>query len=405
MKIFKKSHKLDNVLYDIRGPVLKEAQRLEQEGYKILKMNIGNPAPFGFEAPEEVIHDMILNLPQAQGYSDAKGIFPARKAIMQYYQERGIYGVDIEDVILGNGVSELIVMAMQALLDSDDEVLIPAPDYPLWTAAVTLSGGKPVHYICDEASDWQPDINDIRAKITERTKGIVVINPNNPTGAVYSRAVLEEIVKLAAEHELIVFADEIYEKIVYDGAQHVNLACLNDDILTVTFNGLSKAYRAAGYRSGWMMFSGNKANATDFIEGVELLSSMRLCANVPAQYAIQTSLGGYQSIDDLIVPGGRLYEQMKTVHSKLSAIPGISCVRARGALYMFPKIDTAKFNITDDQKFVLDFLREEHVVVVNGRGFNWAQPDHFRVVFLPPVEQLTMFADRLARFLATYRQA
>ncbi|MCC6933161.1 MAG: pyridoxal phosphate-dependent aminotransferase [Deltaproteobacteria bacterium] len=404
MKQILKSQKLENVVYDIRGPILKEAQKLEQEGYKILKMNIGNPAPFGFEAPEEVIHDMILNLPNAQGYSDSKGIFPARKAIMQYYQSKGIMDVEIEDIFLGNGVSELICIAMQALLNSGDEMLIPSPDYPLWTAAVTLSGGKPVHYMCDEASDWQPDINDIRSKITDKTKGIVVINPNNPTGAVYCKEILEQIVKLAVEKELIIFADEIYEKIIYDDARHVNMAALTDEALIVTFNGLSKAYRAAGYRSGWMMFNGKKSIATDFIEGVALLASMRLCSNVPAQYAIQTSLGGYQSINDLIIPGGRLYEQRNYLYERIVSIPGISCVKPRGAMYMFPKIDTARFNISNDQQFVLDFLRQEHVLIVGGSGFNWSSCDHFRLVFLPPVDYLQKVIERFERFLTDYRQ-
>lgn len=405
MRHFNKSNKLDNVLYDIRGPVLKEAQKLEQAGYSIIKLNIGNPASFGFSAPEEVVHDMVINLSTAQGYSDSKGIFPARKAIMQYYQQKALLDVEIEDIFLGNGVSELIMISMQALLNSGDEVLIPAPDYPLWTAAVNLSGGKAVHYLCDEDSDWNPDIKDITSKITPKTKAIVVINPNNPTGAVYDKEILKKIVKIAQEHELIVFSDEIYEKILYDDAEHTSIATLSDDILVVTLNGLSKAYRSAGYRAGWMVFSGKKEIASDFIEGVELLCSMRLCSNVPGQHGIQTSLGGYQSINELIVPGGRLYEQREFLYNNIKDIPGVSCVKPKGALYFFPKLDVKKFKIKDDVRFVLDLLEKEHVLVVQGTGFNWPAPDHFRIVFLPPIDTLTKFTERLERFLGSYKQA
>jgi alanine-synthesizing transaminase len=406
MRPIKKSHKLENVLYDIRGPVLAEAKRLEEEGYQILKLNIGNPYPFGFDAPEEIIHDMIINLPQAQGYSDSKGIFPARKAVMQECQLRGIEEVSIDDIIIGNGVSELIVMAMQGLLNKGDEILIPAPDYPLWTAAVYLSGGTPVHYLCDESSDWLPDLKDLRKKITSKTKGIVVINPNNPTGAVYPREVLEAIAKLALQHELIVFADEIYDKIVYDGLEHISMASLSNETLFVTFNGLSKTYRAAGFRTGWMVLSGDKRQAGSYIEGLNMLASMRLCSNVPSQFAIQTALGGYQSIKDLIKPGGRLYEQRECAYRGVNEIPGLSCVKPKGALYLFPRLDTRRFHIRDDQQFVLDFLRKEKVLLVQGTGFNWHKPDHFRIVFLPPVKDgLQVALERLARFLSDYRQA
>ena len=404
MRHFSKSHKLDNVLYDIRGPVLREAQKLEQAGYSIIKLNIGNPAPFGFTAPEEVVHDMVINLSEAQGYSDSKGIFPARKAIMQYYQQKGLLDVEIEDIFLGNGVSELIMILMQALLDSGDEVLIPAPDYPLWTAAATLAGGKAVHYLCDEASDWNPDLKDLESKITPNTKAIVIISPNNPTGAVYDKEVLKRIVKLAQEHELIIFSDEIYEKILYDGAVHTSIATLAEDILVVTLNGLSKIYRSAGYRSGWMVFSGKKEVAKDFIEGVELLCSMRLCSNVPGQYGIQTSLGGYQSINELIVPGGRLYDQREFLYNKIKDIPGLSCMKPKGSLYFFPKLDVEKFNIKDDVRFVLDLLEQEHVLLVQGTGFNWPNPDHFRIVFLPPLDTLRKFTERFTGFLLGYRQ-
>ncbi|MCU0609327.1 MAG: pyridoxal phosphate-dependent aminotransferase [Chitinispirillaceae bacterium] len=405
MMQIKKSSKLDNVLYDIRGPVLDEAKRLEEEGARVIKLNTGNPAPFGLFAPDEVIHDMIVNLRDTQGYSDSKGMFPARKAIMQYCQQKNIQGVTTEDIYLGNGVSECIAIAMQALLDKGDEVLIPMPDYPLWTASVTLSGGKPVHYVCDESSEWYPDIADIRKKITPNTRGIVIINPNNPTGALYPPEILKEIVEIARQHDLIVFSDEIYDKILYDGNTHVSTASLADDVLFVTFNGLSKSYRVAGFRVGWMVVSGNKKIAGDYLEGLTMLASMRLCSNVPGQSVIQTALGGYQSINDLTKPGGRLREQRDLCYNLLSGIEGISCVKPKAAFYLFPKIDVKKFSITSDEKFVLDFLRSEKVLFVHGRGFNWPQPDHFRIVYLPPVEDLTSVMDKMARFLKTYRQS
>ena len=380
----KKSRKLANVCYDIRGPVQRQALRLEEEGHRILKLNIGNPAAFGFEAPEEIVRDVIHNLPEAQGYSDSKGIFAARKAVMQESQRLGINDVTIDSIILGNGVSELIVMAMQALLNNGDEMLLPAPDYPLWTAAVTLSGGTPVHYLCDEQSDWYPDLEDMERKITSRTRGIVVINPNNPTGAVYPREILEGIVELARRHQLIIFADEIYDKILYDGAVHHPLASLADDLLFITFNGLSKSYRAAGFRSGWMIISGAKHRAVDFLEGLEILASMRLCANVPSQFAIQTALGGYQSINDLILPGGRLRAQRDCAWELFNSIPGISCVKPKGALYLFPRIDPARHKILNDEKMVLDLLLQEKILLVQGTAFNWPDTQHFRVVFLPP---------------------
>ncbi len=401
----RKSSKLDNVCYDIRGPVMQKAKRMEEEGYRILKLNIGNPAPFGFNAPDEILHDMILNLPNAQGYSDSKGLFPARKAVMQYCQQKNIPGVGVEDIYIGNGVSELIVMALQGLLDSGSEILIPSPDYPLWTAAVNLSGGTAVHYMCDEESDWVPDIRDIREKISPQTRGIVVINPNNPTGSVYPREVLQQIHDLAVENNLIIFADEIYDKILYDGVEHTSIASLSDDAFCITMNGLSKSYRAAGFRAGWMVLSGRKNLAKDYREGLDLLSNMRLCSNVPAQFAIQTALGGYQSINDLVLPGGRLREQRDTVVDLLSRIPGISVTRPKGALYCFPKIDVARFNIRDDQRFVYDLLLEKKMLVVAGTGFNWPEPDHFRVVFLPDVPTLKDAAGRLADFLEGYRQS
>jgi alanine-synthesizing transaminase len=404
MNEIKKSRKLDNVLYDIRGPVLKEANRLEEEGYRILKLNIGNPAVFGLNAPDEILHDMIANLGNAEGYSESKGIFAARKAVMQYYQEKKVPGVSTDDIYIGNGVSELIVLAMQALLNNGHEVLIPSPDYPLWTAAANLAGGKAVHYLCDEESGWYPDLKDIRKKITSRTKAIVVINPNNPTGAVYPREICEKIVELAAEHNLIVFSDEIYDKILYDKAKHTCMATISDEVLTVTFGGLSKAYRAAGFRAGWMSFSGNKAIARDYMEGIDMLSNMRLCSNVPAQYGIQTALGGYQTINDLVAPGGRLYEQRTLAYNLVSQIPGLSCVKPYGALYLFPKIDVKKFNVTNDMKFVLDLLRSQHVLLVHGTGFNWQKPDHFRIVFLPPVNELESAIKKIGTFLEDYRQ-
>lgn len=404
MQFINKSDKLENVCYDIRGPVLQEARRLEEEGHRILKLNIGNPAPFGFETPDEILQAVIYNLPEAQGYSDSKGLFAARKAVMQYYQQKQVSGLDIDDIYLGNGVSELIAMAMQALLNNGDELLIPAPDYPLWTASVTLSRGKAVHYLCDESSDWLPDLKDIESKITSRTRGIVIINPNNPTGAVYPKDLLEGILKLARQHELIIFVDEIYDKILYDGAEHVTLASLANDVLIVTFNGLSKAYRIAGFRSGWMLISGAKHLATSYIEGLNMLASMRLCANVPAQHAIQTALGGYQSINELILPGGRLHEQRNLAWQLLADIPGVSCVKPKGALYLFPKLDPKKFAIKNDQQFVLDLLLREKILVVQGSGFNWPKPDHFRIVFLPRVEDLKYAIQKIGHFLADYSQ-
>ncbi|MCC4797897.1 aminotransferase [Enterovibrio norvegicus] len=398
------STKLDNVCYDIRGPVMKQAKRLEEEGHKILKLNIGNPAPFGFDAPDEILVDVIRNLPTSQGYCDSKGIYPARKAVVQHYQKRGMLDLDVEDVYLGNGVSELIVMSMQALLNSGDELLVPSPDYPLWTAAVSLSGGNPVHYMCDEESDWYPDLDDIKAKITPKTKGIVLINPNNPTGAVYSRDFLMEIADIARHHGLIIFADEIYDKILYDGAQHHSIAPLAPDVFCVTFSGLSKSYRVCGFRSGWMILSGPKHLAKGYIAGLEMLASMRLCANVPMQHAIQTALGGYQSINELILPGGRLLEQRDKAHELLNQIPGVSCVKPKGALYLFPKIDIKRYNIHDDEKMMYDFLMQEKVLMVHGSGFNWPRPDHFRIVTLPRVDDLELAIGRFERFLSTYRQ-
>ena len=400
----KKSTKLDNVLYDIRGPVVEEAKRLEEEGYQILKLNTGNPAPFGLMAPDEIIHDMILNLTKSEGYCDSKGLFPARKAIMQYCQQKNIHGVEIEDIYVGNGASEAIQVATLALLNSGDELLIPMPDYPLWTAATNLAGGKAVHYLCDEGSNWYPDIADIKSKVTPRTRGIVVINPNNPTGALYPVEILQQIVDIAHEHNLIVFSDEIYDKILYDGAEHTSMALLADDLLFVTFNGLSKAYRVAGFRVGWMVVSGRKECAKDYCEGLTMLASMRLCSNVPGQSIIQTSLGGYQSIYDLTREGGRLREQRDICYSMLTDIPGISCVKPMGAFYTFPKIDVKKFNITDDEKFVYDLLRNEHILLIHGGGFNWPEPDHFRVVYLPPAEDLTEAMGKVKKFFSEYRQ-
>jgi alanine-synthesizing transaminase len=405
MKDFRQADKLKDVCYDIRGPALKKAQMLEEEGYRIHKLNIGNPAPFGLFAPDEIIHDVILNIKEAEGYSDSKGLFAARKAVMQHCQEIGIRNVDTADVYTGNGVSELIVMCMQGLLNPGDEMLIPMPDYPLWTAAVNLAGGRPVHYRCDEEADWQPDVEDVQKKITPRTKGIVVINPNNPTGAVYSRGVLEQIVELARRHDLILFADEIYEKIVYDDAHHVPLASLADDVFMITLNGLSKAYRLAGFRSGWMILSGNKKKAREYIEGLEVLASMRLCSNVVAQLAIQTSLGGYQSIHDLVLPGGRLREQRDICHDMISGIPGVTCVKPKGALYLFPKVDVKRFGIESDVKMVEDLLMQQKVFVVQGTGFNWPDPDHFRIVFLPAPDDLKIAMEKIADFFTHYKQA
>ncbi|MFC2544826.1 MAG: pyridoxal phosphate-dependent aminotransferase [Aggregatibacter sp.] len=404
MERFPKSDKLEHVCYDIRGPVHKEALRLEEEGHKILKLNIGNPAPFGFEAPDEILVDVLRNLPSAQGYCDSKGLYSARKAIVQYYQSKDIRSVTVNDVYIGNGVSELITMAMQALLNDGDEVLIPMPDYPLWTAAATLAGGKAVHYLCDEQADWFPDIEDIKSKVTSRTKAIVIINPNNPTGAVYSKELLLEIVEVARQNNLIIFADEIYDKILYDGAVHHHIAALAPDLLTVTFNGLSKAYRVAGFRQGWMILNGPKKHAKGYIEGLDMLASMRLCANVPMQHAIQTALGGYQSINEFILPGGRLLEQRNKAYELINQIPGISCTKPMGALYMFPKIDIKKFNMYDDEKMVFDLLAQEKVLLVHGRGFNWHSPDHFRIVTLPYVHQIEEALGKFARFLSHYHQ-
>jgi len=404
MEPINKSTKLDKVCYDIRGPVLSEAKRLEDEGQRIIKLNIGNPAPFDLLPPDEIIQDVIHNLPLASGYSDSKGLFSARKAVMQYCQHKQIMDVSIEDIFLGNGVSELIVMAMQALVNNGDEILIPAPDYPLWTAAVRLSGGKPVHYLCDEQSDWLPDAKDIRSKITAKTKAIVIINPNNPTGAVYPRESLEELIQIAREHKLLVFSDEIYDKVLYDDAEHISTASLADDLVFITFNGLSKTYRVAGYRSGWLIVSGDKTSAQDYIEGMEMLASMRLCSNVPAQYAIQTALGGYQSVDELIQPGGRLYEQRNLAWKLLTDIPGVTCVKPRSAMYLFPRLDPAVYPIQDDKKLVLDLLLQEKVLLVQGTAFNWPHTDHLRLVFLPREEELQKAFARLSDFLERYRQ-
>jgi len=398
----KQSAKLENVLYDIRGPVLEEAKRLEEQGHRIMKLNIGNPHPFGFEAPPEILVDVIRHLPQSQGYSDSQGIRSARTAVVQHYQERGIDITDPDDVWLGNGVSELIQLALNALLDEGDEVLIPAPDYPLWTASTSLAGGRPVHYLCDEEKDWNPDLEDIRSKISKNTKAIVVINPNNPTGAVYSREVLRAIADIAVEHNLIVFADEIYDKILYDGAVHHTFAELAPDALVFTFNGLSKAYRLAGFRSGWMVVTGPRKHAASYIEGINMLTNMRLCANHPAQYAIQTALGGRQSIKDLVLPGGRLLAQRDAAVEALNRIPGVSCVVPKGALYVFPRLDPEVYEIKDDRRFVLDFLRAEHVLVVQGTGFNWPRTDHLRIVTLPWAKDLTEAIGRLGNFLSTY---
>ncbi|MEV0131342.1 pyridoxal phosphate-dependent aminotransferase [Dactylosporangium sp. NPDC050688] len=398
------SAKLANVCYDIRGPVMAAAKQMEAEGHHILKLNIGNPAPFGFEAPEEILQDVILNLPSAHGYGDSKGLLSARRAVVQYYQQKQVYGVDIEDVYLGNGVSELIVMALQALLDNGDEVLIPSPDYPLWTASVSLCGGRAVHYICDESNDWMPDVDDIVAKVTPRTRAIVIINPNNPTGAVYSREMIERITEVARQHNLLVFSDEIYDKILYDDTTHVSTAAVAPDLLTLTFNGLSKAYRVAGFRTGWLVLSGPKQHASSYIEGLDILANMRLCPNVPTQHAVQTALGGYQSINDLILPGGRLLAQRDTAWRMLNDIPGVSCTKPRGALYMFPRLDPEVHPIKDDLQFALDLLRKEKLMVVQGTGFNWHHPDHFRIVTLPRVADLEDAIGRIGRFLSTYRQ-
>ncbi len=404
MKPILKSSKLNDVCYDIRGPVLDKARQMEEEGHKIIKLNIGNLAVFGLEPPEEIVQDMIRNLPHSAGYTDSKGLFAPRKSVVHYSQEKNIAGVGVDDVYLGNGASELIVMSLNALLDSGDEVLVPAPDYPLWTAAVSLSGGRPVHYLCDEQADWFPDIADIRAKITPRTRGIVVINPNNPTGALYPPELLLQIVELARQHQLIVFADEIYDKTLYDGRTHTSIASLADDVLFVTFNGLSKNYRSCGYRAGWMIVSGDKRHAGDYIEGLNMLASMRLCANTPGQLAIQTALGGYQSIKDLVAPSGRLCRQRDLAYELLSQIPGVSVVKPKAALYMFPKLDPKMYPIADDQQFAYELLAEEKVLIVQGTGFNWPAPDHFRLVFLPNSDDLSDAIGRIARFLGHYRK-
>jgi alanine-synthesizing transaminase len=399
-----KSQKLADVCYDIRGPVMEKAKQMEEEGQKIIKLNIGNLAVFNFGPPDEIVQDMILNMQSAAGYTDSKGMFAPRKSIMHYTQEKKIRGVTMEDIYIGNGASELIVMGMNALLNAGDEVLVPAPDYPLWTAAVSLSGGKPVHYICDESVGWMPDIEDIKRKITPNTKAIVVINPNNPTGALYPVEILQMIVDVARENQLVVFADEIYDKTLYDDAEHVSIASLADDVLFLTLNGLSKNYRSCGYRAGWMVISGEKRHAKDYIEGLNMLASMRLCSNAPGQFAIQTALGGYQSIKDLVGPGGRLLKQRDLAHKLLTAIPGVTCVKPKAALYMFPKLDPAIYPIEDDQAFIQDLLVEQRVLLVQGTGFNWIAPDHFRVVFLPNTDDLTDAMNRIASFLEGYRR-
>lgn len=404
MKSFKKSSKLDNVLYDVRGPVLDEANRMEAEGSKILKLNIGNPAPFGFEAPEEVLIDMRHELEYSQGYSDSKGIYTARKAIMQYAQLKNLPNITINDIYTGNGVSELINLCMQALLDNGDEILIPSPDYPLWTATATLAGGKAVHYICDEQSEWYPDIEDMRKKITDKTKAIVIINPNNPTGALYPKEILEQIVELAREHQLMIFSDEIYDRLVMDGQKHISIASLAPDLFCITFSGLSKSHMIAGFRIGWMVLSGRKDIAKDYIEGLNMLSNMRLCSNVPAQSIVQTALGGYQSVETYIQPGGRIYEQREFIYKALNDIPGVSAVKPKAAFYIFPKLDIKKFNILNDEKFAIDFLREKKVLIVPGSGFNWSSPDHFRIVYLPQLSVLEKSMDGLKDFLTHYHQ-
>ena len=404
MKPITKSAKLANVCYDIRGPIMDAARRMEEEGHKIIKLNIGNLAPFGFDSPEEIQQDMIRNLPNSAGYSDSKGIFAARKAVMHETQKQGIKGVTLDDIYLGNGASELIVMATNGLLNDGDELLLPAPDYPLWTAAASLSGGTPVHYLCDESKGWMPDLADIRRKITPRTKGIVVINPNNPTGALYSCELLEQIVALAREHQLVIFADEVYDKVLYDDVVHTPLASLSEDVLTLTFNSLSKSYRSCGYRAGWMVISGDKKNAADYIEGLNMLSNMRLCSNVPGQWAIQTALGGYQSIKELVAKGGRLRRQRDLAYEAITAIPGVSCVKPTAALYMFPRLDPVMYPIADDRQFFLELLEETRVMLVQGTGFNWHSPDHFRIVFLPHEDDLREAIGRVAKFLESWRK-
>lgn len=404
MRSFEKSSKLDNVLYDVRGPVVDEAARMEEAGMKILKLNIGNPAPFGFTAPEEVIFDMRDNIINSQGYSDSRGIFSARKAIMQYAQIKHIPNVTMKDIYTGNGASELIQLSLNALLNEGDEILIPSPDYPLWTACANLAGGKAVHYICDEEAEWYPDLKDMESKITDRTKALVIINPNNPTGALYPRELLEQIVEIARRHELIIFSDEIYDRLVMDGEEHISIASLAPDLFCVTFSGLSKSHMICGFRVGWMILSGNKKIAKGYIEGLNMLSNMRLCSNVPGQSVIQTALGGYQSVNEYIVPGGRIYEQREVIYNLLNDIPGLSAVKPKAAFYIFPKIDVKRFNITDDTQFALDFLREKRVLFVPGSGFNWKQPDHFRIVYLPRETVLKESMDKMRDFLSTYHQ-
>lgn len=404
MRNFEKSNKLNGVSYDVRGPVLEEADRMHEEGIRILKLNTGNPAPFGFDAPNEVVRDMIMNVRNSEGYSDSKGIFSARKAIEQYCQVKGFPNVTINDIYTGNGVSELISMCMQGLLNNGDEVLVPMPDYPLWTASVSLAGGNPVHYICDEQAEWYPDIDDIKAKVTMNTKAIVLINPNNPTGALYPKEILEQIVEIARQNELIIFSDEIYDRLVMDGLTHIPIATLAPDLFVVTLNGLSKSHRVAGFRCGWMVLSGNKKHVKGYIEGLNMLASMRLCSNVLSQQIIQTALGGYQSVDKLLLPGGRIYEQREYIYNAINDIPGLSAVKPKAAFYIFPKIDTTRFNIYDDEKFVLDFLHEQHILLVHGGGFNWMQPDHFRIVYLPKMEDLVFTTEKMREFLSTYKQ-
>lgn len=404
MRNFKKSDKLNNVSYDVRGPVLEEAERMQEEGIRILKLNTGNPAPFGFDAPNEIVRDMIVNVRDSEGYSDSKGIFSARKAIEQYCQLKKFPNVTINDIYTGNGVSELITMCMQGLLNNGDEVLVPMPDYPLWTASVSLAGGTPVHYICDEQAEWYPDIDDIKSKITSNTKAIVIINPNNPTGALYPKELLLEIVEVARQNDLIIYSDEIYDRLVMDGLVHVPIATLAPDLFVVTLNGLSKSHRVAGFRCGWMVLSGDKSRVKGYIEGLNMLASMRLCSNVLSQQIIQTALGGYQSVDDLLLPGGRIYEQREFIYNAINDIPGLSAVKPKAAFYIFPKIDTAKFDIYDDEKFVLDFLHKHHILLVHGGGFNWQQPDHFRIVYLPKMEDLKTTTDKMREFLSTYKQ-
>ncbi|MCB6183811.1 pyridoxal phosphate-dependent aminotransferase [Leeia sp. TBRC 13508] len=404
MRSIQKSNKLANVCYEIRGPALAAAKQMEEDGHRIIKLNIGNLQPFGLEAPEEIIQDVIHNLPAASGYCDSKGLFSARKAIMHYTQQKGIKGVTMDDIYVGNGVSELILLSMNALLNNGDEVLVPAPDYPLWTAAVSLSGGTARHYLCDEANGWLPDIDDLRRKITENTRALVIINPNNPTGAVYPDDMLKALLEVARQHQLIVYADEVYDKILFDGEKHTAIASLAEDVFCVTYGGLSKNYRACGFRAGWMILSGDKRHAADYIDGLNIVASMRLCANVPAQYAIQTALGGYQSINDLVAPTGRLYKQRDLAYDMLTSIPGVSCVKPKGALYLFPKLDPKMYPIVDDQQFILELLQEEKVLLVQGTGFNWPRPDHLRVVFLPNQDDLTDAMNRIARFLDGYRK-